>query len=174
METASTKIGGRNVINGNDLSCLRNVHFNKIYFKFIMHHIMQPLHFVDCLVNCLNKGDTFAIVTMLPSHLESYEMLKYFPSLSPILKAKAQEQQEIFEHLRQNNRITFNCVECDANEEVFNEFLLHKLDNNYSSFFSILPEEEKREGIEQVKNQIDSKYNHKYITKGVIGYGRKQ
>lgn len=171
---SSSKIGGDNVINGDNLSCLHNMPFDKIYFKFVMHHIMHPLQFVDDLVNRLQKGDAFAIITMLPSHLESYEILKHFPSLTPILKKKAQEQKEVFEHLRQNGQITFNCLECVVNEDVLDESLLYKLENNYSSFFSILTEEEKRKGIEKVKNQIRAKYNYKCITKGVIGYGEKK
>lgn len=171
---ASTKIGSCNVINGNDLLCLQKVPFNKIYFKFVMHHITQLLQFVDDLVNCLKTGDSFAIVTMLPSHLQSYELLKYFPSLTPILKARAREQQEVMEHLQKNKQVTFNCLECDVNEEVFDEFLFNKLENNYSSFFSILSDNEKRQGMEKVKNEFSTKFNNKYITKGVIGYGRKE
>ncbi|MBO7557519.1 MAG: class I SAM-dependent methyltransferase [Bacteroidaceae bacterium] len=171
---ASSKIGVSNVINGYDLSCLRNVVFDKIYFKFVMHHIIHPLQFVDDLVNSLKKGDSFAIVTMLPSHLESYKILKYFPFLIPIFKTKAQEQKEVFEHLRQNRQVRFNFFDCDINEEVFDNSLLNKLENNYSSFFSILPDDEKKQGMEKIKNQLNPKYNHKYITKGVIGYGRKQ
>lgn len=171
---ASSKIGSSNVINGDDLLCLQNVPFNKIYFKFVMHHITQPLQFVDDLVNCLKTGDSFAIVTMLPSHLQSYELLKYFSSMTPILKAKAEEQQKIFDFLRQNKQITFNCLECEVNEEIFDEFLLNKLENNYSSFFSILSDNEKRQGIEKVMYQLNMKYGCKYLTKGVIGYGKKQ
>ena len=171
---ASTKIGGVNVINGDSLSCLCNVRFDKIYFKFVMHHITQPKQFVDDLVNRLKKGDSFAIVTMLPSHIESYEMLKYFPSLTSMLKTKAQEQQKVFEYLWQNKQITFSCLECDVNEEVFDEFMLYKLENNYSSFFSIISDNEKRQGIEKVKSQLNLKNNCKFITKGVIGYGKKR
>ena len=171
---ASSKIGGSNVVNSDNLSCLQNVQFDKIYFKFVMHHITQPIQFIDYLVNLLKKGAAFAIVTMMPSHLDSYELLNFFPSLHPILKAKALEQQECFDCLWRNKQITFNCIECNVNEEIFDYFLLNKLENNYSSFFSILSEEEKRQGIERVKNQIDLQYNHKYITKGIIGYGRKQ
>ena len=58
-------------------------------------------------------------------------------------------------------------------EEVFDDFLLFKLEKNYSSFFSILPDDEKRQGIEKVKKELKTKYNYKHITKGVIGYGRK-
>lgn len=171
---ASSKIGCANVINGDSLSCLCNMRFDKIYFKFVMHHIIRPIQFVDDLVNRLKKGDSFAIVTMLPSQIESYEILKYFPSLTPILKTKAQEQQIVFEHLWQNKQITFNCLECGVNEEVFDEFMLYKLENNYSSFFSIISDNEKRQGVEKVKNQLNPKYIYKCISKGVIGYGRKQ
>lgn len=170
---ASTKIGGVNVINGDSLYCLQDVSFEKIYFKFVMHHIMRPMQFVDDLVNRLKKGDEFAIVTMLPSHVESYEVLKYFPSLLPILKTKAQEQQEVFDYLWQNKQIKFNYLECDVNEEVFDEFLLYKLENNYTSFFSIISDYEKRQGIEKVRNQLDTNHKNSCITKGVIGYGKK-
>lgn len=170
---ASSKIGDSHVINGDNISCLRNVVFDKIYFKFVMHHIVQPKNFLDDLVSRLKKGNVFAIVTMLPSHLESYELLRCFPSLIPIIKAKAQEQLEIFEYLKQNKQITINCLECDVNEEVFDKYMLTKLENNYSSFFSILPDHEKRKGIERVRNQIASEYNHKYVTKGIICYGKR-
>lgn len=170
---ASSKIGCGKVINGDSLSCLWNVRFDKIYFKFVMHHIKRPIQFVDDLVNRLKMGDEFAIVTMLPSHVESYEMLKYFPSLTSMLKTKAQEQQKVFEHLWQNKQITFNCLECDVNEEVFDEFMIYKLENNYSSFFSIISNNEKRQGIEKVRNQLDTNNKNSCITKGVIGYGKK-
>ena len=171
---ASGKNGIDRVIRGDRLSCLRDVPFDKIYLKFVMHHIRQPLQFVDELAGLMKEGDSFAIVTMLPAHLESYALLKYFPSLAPLLTTSALEQQAVFDHLRQNRQITFNCLECDVNEEVFDQSLLHKLKNNYSSFFSFLSDEEKREGMEKVKKQLDKTNNPKYITKGVIGYGRKE
>ena len=126
---ASSKIGDSNVINGDDLTCLRNVRFDKIYFKFVMHHILQPIQFVDDMVKRLKKGVSFAIFNMLPTHLESYEMLNYFPVIAPILNAKAKEHQEVFDYLRQNTQITFRSLECDVNEEVFDEYLLYKLEN---------------------------------------------
>lgn len=169
---ASSKIGDSNVISGEDLSCLQYVRFDMIYFKFVMHHIIQPIQFVEDMVKRLKMGNSFAIVTMLPPHLESYEMLKFFPSLMPILNAKAIEHQNVFDHLRHNKQISFDCLECDVSEDVFDEYLLYKLENNYSSFFSILPDNEKRRGIEKVKNQLNTNYNHHYFTKGVIGYGR--
>ena len=169
---ASSKSGIGRVIQGDSLSCLRDTPFDKIYFKFVMHHIRRPVEFVDDLVGLLKKGDSFAIVTMLPQHLESYALLKYFPGLTPLLTASALEQQAVFDHLRQNRQISFDCLECDVNEEVFDRSMLHKLENNYSSFFAFLTDEEKREGMEKVKKQLDKTDNNKYITKGVIGYGR--
>ena len=50
--------------------------------------------------------------------------------------------------------------------------MLKKLENNYASFFAFLTDEEKKEGMEKVKKQLDKTDNNKYITKGVIGYGR--
>ena len=170
---ASLKIGENNVINGGNLSYLHNVNFDKIYFKFVLHHISQPIQFVDDLISRLKKGNRFAIVTMLPSHIESYEILKYFPSLKPLLEIRAQEQQEVFEYLEQNEQISFHTLECDVNDEIFNEFLVKKLEYNYASIFSILTANEKKQGIERIKSQINTKYNHKYLTKGVIGYGGK-
>ena len=61
-----------------------------------------------------------------------------------------------------------------VNEEVFGEYMLYKLENNYSSFFSIISDKEKRQGMEKIKNQLDMKINNRYLTKGVIGYGRKK
>lgn len=170
---ASAKIGIKNIINGDNQYSVLNLNFDKIYFKFVMHHIQQPLKFIDDIIDNLKIGNSFAFVTMLPKNVESYVILKYFPSLRPILATESQKQLEIFEHIEHNASITFNRLECDVSEEVFDESLIYKLQKNYSSFFSILSESEKNQGIEKIKSELKNKFNYKYLTKGVIGYGKK-
>lgn len=171
---ASTKIGLKNIINGDDQYSVLNLNFDKIYFKFVMHHIKHPLQFIDDIIDHLKIGNSFAFVTMLPKNVDSYVILKYFPSLLPVLKRESEKQLEIIEHIEQNALITFNRLECDVSEEVFDESLIYKLQKNYSSFFSILSEAEKNQGIEKIKEELKKNYNNKHVTKGIIGYGRKE
>jgi len=169
----STKIGIKYIINGDNQDSVLNLNFDKIYFKFVMHHILQPFQFIDEIIDHLKIGNSFAFVTMLPANVESYVILKYFPSLLPVLKKESQKQLEIIEHIEQNASITFNRLECDVSEEIFNESLIDKLQKNYSSFISILSESEKNKGIEKIKLELKHKFNNKHLTKGVIGYGSK-
>jgi hypothetical protein len=138
-----------------------------------MHHISNPLQFIDDTISCLKTGGSFAIVTMLPANVQSYIVLRYFPVLQSILKKEAKQQLKIIEHIRQNPSINFNIIEHDVNEEIFDETLIGKIQKNYSSFISILSEQEKNDGIEKLKNDINSNYKNIHLTKGVICYGRK-
>ncbi len=171
---ASTKIGHENVINGDNEYFIQNIKFDKIYFKFVTHHISQPYNFMNELIDCLQIGNSFAIITMLPENLDSYVILKYFPTLRPIIEKEAQKQHNIIQYLKKKSSITLNILECDINEEIFDETLIYKLQKDYSSFFALLDENEKTKGIETIKTEIEYKHNDKHFTRGIIAYGWKR
>jgi len=162
-----------NVINGDNQSFVSKLNFDKIYFKFVMHHISNPLQFMDDIITCMKIGNSFAIVTMLPENVESYIVLRYFPALRTILESEAKRQLEIIEHIQKNPSIIFNIIEYDVNEEIFDETLIDKIQKNYSSFVSLLSEQEKKNGIEKIRSDINNNYKNIHLTKGIICYGRK-
>jgi trans-aconitate methyltransferase len=170
---ASKNTGIKRIINGNNQSFVQNLNFDKIYFKFVMHHILQPFRFIDDIINCLKKGGSFAIVTMLPANIESYIILRYFPVFRQLLEKSAQEQFEVIEYIKQKSLIEITVLELNINEEIIDETLIDKIKNNYVSFISTLSEEDKNDGIKKIKIDINNIYGNRYLTKGVVCYGRK-
>jgi trans-aconitate methyltransferase len=171
---ASKNTGINKIINGDNQSFVQNLSFDKIYFKFVMHHIPQPFRFIDDIIGCQKTGGSFAVVTMLPANIESYIVLKYFPVFRPLLGKRAQEQFEVIEHIKQKSSLKIDVLELDINEEIIDETLIEKIQRNYVSFISTLSEEEKNEGIEKIKIDINNNGKNKHFTKGVICYGSKR
>jgi trans-aconitate methyltransferase len=170
---SAEKIGAENVINENNQHSVKNIYFNKIYFKFVMHHIFQPHQFIDDIIGYMKSGSAFAIITMLPENVSSYIVLRYFSVLRTILEEAAQKQFEIVKHIQSNSLVDFYILENIVSEEIFDESLIEKINKNYSSFISTMSEQEKNDGIQKIKNEINVNYKFKHLTKGVICYGRK-
>lgn len=171
---SSKKIGNDNVINGDNQYYLQNLSFDKIYFKVVMHHIKQPIQFIDDVISYLKPGSSIAIITMVPENLSSYIVLRYFPALRNILEKAAQKQNEIIEHILQNPLIQSKVFKHSVNEEIFDESLIDKIQHNYSSFISSLSEKEKNAGLEKLNEEINNNKTRVHLTKGVIYYGKRR
>lgn len=174
VRIATRIIGSENVFESDNQFIIENINYDKIFFKFVMHHIQSPCQFIDDIICRLKTGSFFAIVTMLPANVSSYIVLRYFPRLRPLLENEAARQFDLIEHIKKNRSINFNVIEHDISIEIVDETLIQKIQRNYSSFFSSLSVDEKNDGIEKIKYEMNGSLKKKHFTRGVICYGRKK
>jgi trans-aconitate methyltransferase len=170
---ARKNIGINNVICSDNLNSIKNLKFDKIYFKFLLHHIEEPLFFIKNLIDIMKTGSFFAIITMLPQYVPSYILSNYFPTLQKSIYKEAENQLEIINQIESLNTIDCKLIETNINEEIFDNYLIKKILINYTSFFTILSEKEKEKGIEKLKKDIVLNQGKKHLTKGAVYYGRK-